>query len=407
MSDSELFDKKEENQISNNHSKVDKYEQFFTISTNGMFQISLSTPIDITLPAHQQISLVLRNAYISDCNPAFATMFGRQSAQELISKSVRQIFRSKFDTFNYTSLNTFVHNNYSIRNIETIFTDATGKTVFFLSSVSGIVLNGCLVEAFGTLTDITLIRNSQHELIRKTNLLEVMSENVPNFNFYIINRAMLIEQASGSELANIDKEALRGMSLSRVYKGLELHINTIITDGFHKIRRSFDLWNEDMYLKFSGIPIIIKGTVEYVLVMVNNKTDEKQKEHELEKSKNRFELALQAGNLGVFEYDIVNKLATVSDEYARMLGYEPHEYDASEDSWYNAIHPDDRARVLQSLEDYINGRTRKYTIEFKIQHAEGYYIWVLSNGKIVSYSPSGKPLLMFGTHTDITELKNR
>ncbi|MCA1733581.1 MAG: PAS domain-containing protein, partial [Acidobacteria bacterium] len=116
-------------------------------------------------------------------------------------------------------------------------------------------------------------------------------------------------------------------------------------------------------------------------------------------------LALKGARQGLYDLDLRTGKATVSEEYARMIGYDPATFQESNDAFLARIHPDDLERVRAAHQDYVEGRTAEYRPEFRSRTRTGEWIWILSLGSIVSRDAAGKPLRMLGTHTDITALK--
>ena len=122
-------------------------------------------------------------------------------------------------------------------------------------------------------------------------------------------------------------------------------------------------------------------------------------------SEERLRLALEAANQGLYDLNVQTGEATVSEEYARMLGYDPATFHETIDDWIERLHPDDRERVRAAYEDYVAGRVPKYRIEFRQRTRGGDWVWILSLGSIVSWDAAGKPLRLVGTHTDISAPK--
>lgn len=135
-------------------------------------------------------------------------------------------------------------------------------------------------------------------------------------------------------------------------------------------------------------------------------TRRRQTEAALHESEERLRLALAAASQGLYDLNLQTGEATVSPEYAAMLGYEPAGFRETIDTWRERLHPDDRARVLSTLEDYLAGRVPTYRIEFRQRTRDGRWKWVLSLGQIEQRTADGKPLRMLGTHTDIDALKS-
>jgi PAS domain S-box-containing protein len=141
------------------------------------------------------------------------------------------------------------------------------------------------------------------------------------------------------------------------------------------------------------------------LVLAHDVTRRTHSEQALRDSEERLRLALQAANQGLYDLDVRTGKTVVSPEYARMLGYEPEEFEETNAAWRERLHPDDRAVVYQAYEDYIAGRVSEYRVEFRQRTKDGQWKWILSLGKVQERSADGLPLRMLGTHTDITAMR--
>jgi PAS domain S-box-containing protein len=124
------------------------------------------------------------------------------------------------------------------------------------------------------------------------------------------------------------------------------------------------------------------------------------------RTEERLRLALKGAKQGFYDLDVQTGEATVSEEYARMLGFDPETFRESNDAWLARIHPNDVERVRAAYDDYIQGRSTEYRSEFRSRTGTGEWLWILSLGSIVSHDTAGRPLRMLGTHTDISALKN-
>jgi signal transduction histidine kinase/ActR/RegA family two-component response regulator len=76
-------------------------------------------------------------------------------------------------------------------------------------------------------------------------------------------------------------------------------------------------------------------------------------------------------------------------------------------TWRNLIHPDDLPLRDAALEAHYRGETPFYSCEYRMRHREKRWVWVQSRGRLMSRTPDGLPLMMYGTHADITEEKER
>ncbi len=124
----------------------------------------------------------------------------------------------------------------------------------------------------------------------------------------------------------------------------------------------------------------------------------------LRKSEERFSLALDAANDGLWDLDIPSGTAFYSPRYYTMLGYGPGEFPATLDSWRGMLHPDDRERAEAALAACLEDGA-PYEVEFRQCEKNGNWHWILSRGRVVERDAEGRASRMVGTHADISERK--
>jgi two-component system, cell cycle sensor histidine kinase and response regulator CckA len=139
------------------------------------------------------------------------------------------------------------------------------------------------------------------------------------------------------------------------------------------------------------------------LVLAADVTESRRAEAALRESEERLRLALSAANQGLYDLNLLTGEAAVSDEYVRMLGYEPAGFKETNAAWIERLHPDDYEPTAAVFRDYVAGRIAEYRVEFRQRTRDGQWKWILSLGKIMQRDEQGRPVRMLGTHTDITE----
>lgn len=117
----------------------------------------------------------------------------------------------------------------------------------------------------------------------------------------------------------------------------------------------------------------------------------------------RLGLALSSSGQGLFDVDLPSGRMVVNRAYARMLGYEPHTFQASYRQWIDLLHPDDRGRIELLLDQYLSGAMSAFETEYRLRGAQGDWRRVQANARIVERQADGKPLRLVGTHLDITD----
>ena len=127
-------------------------------------------------------------------------------------------------------------------------------------------------------------------------------------------------------------------------------------------------------------------------------------EKELRESQQRFALAMEGANDGLWDWNLVNGDVYYSSRWKTMLGLKENNLPPVIETWYSRIHPDDLEQLKASLEAHLKGRTPYLEFEFRMLHEDGNYRWMLSRGLAVR-SSEGEALRMAGSQTDITTRK--
>ena len=124
----------------------------------------------------------------------------------------------------------------------------------------------------------------------------------------------------------------------------------------------------------------------------------------LRTSEERYERAIEAGKVGVWDWNLETDETYVALNLKALLGYEDHEIRNHLDDWGIHVHPDDMEQVMTAIEAHVRGETPQYELEHRMLHKDGSVRWVLARG-IVIRDEKGKPVRVAGTDTDITERK--
>lgn len=133
-------------------------------------------------------------------------------------------------------------------------------------------------------------------------------------------------------------------------------------------------------------------------------TEQRQVEDSLRASEERLRLALAAANQGWFDVDFVSGEINVSPEYARMLGYQPDEFQSDLANWFAHVHPEERPKLQEAFNDCLRSGGPQ-TMEYRRQTQSGDWKWLRSVGQIVQWDAEQRATRMIGIHTDITERK--
>ncbi|MCP4507147.1 MAG: PAS domain-containing protein, partial [Fuerstiella sp.] len=142
----------------------------------------------------------------------------------------------------------------------------------------------------------------------------------------------------------------------------------------------------------SDQPIRMAGSIQDI-------DDQHQIRNELARTRLQLQQALEGGNVGMWDWNIVTDELTVSPELMLQIGEDPRKPWTSLEDWKQHLHPDDIDAATQKTWDYIEGRTEEYESSFRLRHANGQYLWILSRGKLFR-DDNGNPGRFIGVHID-------
>jgi diguanylate cyclase (GGDEF)-like protein/PAS domain S-box-containing protein len=122
----------------------------------------------------------------------------------------------------------------------------------------------------------------------------------------------------------------------------------------------------------------------------------------LEDSEQRYALAAQATDDGLWDWDLRDHSLYVSPRWRAMLGVEHADLGSGPGAWLDRVHPDDRAAVREAIDAHLDGRSPQLAVEHRLLAAAGEYRSVVARGLAVA-GPDGRPVRMAGSLADVTD----
>lgn len=127
---------------------------------------------------------------------------------------------------------------------------------------------------------------------------------------------------------------------------------------------------------------------------------------QIKQVRTRLDLCLSAGNLAWWEMNLETGKVIFNENKVKMLGYTLKEFsDVDYTAFTNLVHPDDHKKVMDAMQEYLDGKRTLYEVQYRIQSKDGTYKWFHDRGSIVERDQKGKPVLVKGVVFDITEEK--
>ncbi|MCC6598999.1 MAG: response regulator [Alphaproteobacteria bacterium] len=124
----------------------------------------------------------------------------------------------------------------------------------------------------------------------------------------------------------------------------------------------------------------------------------------LKSTEDRFAMAIEGTQDGIFDWDIANNQIFYSQRFFEMLGYERKVGIGTLEDYKEMVHPEDSERLWRNMDLYLEGKLSEYIQEFRMKNAYGRWVWIQARAK-ASYDKKGKAKRMVGAHTDISYLK--
>lgn len=148
------------------------------------------------------------------------------------------------------------------------------------------------------------------------------------------------------------------------------------------------------------------GKLTSIFCLANNVTELRKAERLIFEERQRLNSIIDAAGVGTWEWNVQTNDIKFNSIYANMLGYSLDDFrDSPYAKWEELMHPDDLEHARQLLNLHFENPEIRYELECRLHHKMGHWITVLDRGKVISRARDGKPLLMVGTHTDISLIK--
>jgi PAS domain S-box-containing protein len=162
-------------------------------------------------------------------------------------------------------------------------------------------------------------------------------------------------------------------------------------DGIYRWVSDHGLARYDAEEKFAGYIGSIVDVTELL-----------DKDAALRESEERMRLAADAVNLGIWEWDLNSNEIWAADERRSLLGW-PASGKVTFEDFISGVHPEDRNRVRQTIDDAVEGR-KDYDSEYRLVLPDGIVRWMAARGS-VHFDANGKPERVLGITIDITARK--
>ena len=144
------------------------------------------------------------------------------------------------------------------------------------------------------------------------------------------------------------------------------------------------------------------GEPSHLIAGLQDITDRKQAETALRDREERYRLLARATNEAVWDWNLVTDLVSWDDGTGPLLDYQQGEAGDTAAWWYDRIHPDDRERVVASMDESMARGDARWEDEYRFRRADGAYA-VVHHRAHIARDEAGVPARMIGAMTELVE----
>ena len=161
-------------------------------------------------------------------------------------------------------------------------------------------------------------------------------------------------------------------------------------------------------LKRIALPVMLIYPMATVLVgkILSDQAVQDRLVNSLREERERLAGILKGTHAGTWEWNVQTGELLLNERWAEIIGYTLEDLaPVSVEAWQRFCHPEDLKASGELLERHFRGEADYYEIEVRMKHRDGHWVWVLDRGRVTSWTPDGKPLMVMGTHQDISSRK--
>lgn len=160
---------------------------------------------------------------------------------------------------------------------------------------------------------------------------------------------------------------------------------------------------ESFWVSASTMPLDFQNQ-ECFITILQDITDRKNLERQLQESNERYQLAVEGTNDAIWEYDFKTKRSYLSPQFWEGMGIPPEDNPLDDQLISRYLHEVDRKEFIVILNQHLEQKKEKITLEFRLAAADDRIIWALFKAGII-YGENGDPLRAVGSLSNITSLK--
>lgn len=346
---------------------------------------------------------------ITDANPALVEILGYPDLETLLNREALELFLDPADEAVWIEMMT---RDRIVRDYEVRFKRYDGTTIWVKDDTQSVFdEDGKLIAYQGSLEDISTRKEAESRIAFQSRLLDQIQDKVTATD--IEGKITYVNQAVLRDL-ELSRDEIIGKNVSML--GEDPRFGATQEEIVHATLQDGSWRGEVVNISSSGERVVLDSRTQLIenqagepvgmLGISTNISERIQVEEILRSQKQRLISILEGTDVGTWEWNVQTGEVIFNEKWAEMIGYTLDELEpTSIETWRRFAHPADLEQSAEQLEQHFRGEKDSYDIEARMRHKAGHWVWIQDRGKVIEWAEDGKPLWMYGTHTDVTDKK--
>lgn len=184
--------------------------------------------------------------------------------------------------------------------------------------------------------------------------------------------------------------------------------NNVVSKNINDIKSNIEENKNEIHILIAIDEINAEYILHFDFVLPYNTPISYLKQNIIQRSEEFYRLkrVVEGTRIGYWDWNIQTGKTVFNNKWAEFIGYTLEELQPTTiETWMKFAHPDDLEESNRRLQAHFEGKAEYYDFEARMFHKDGHIIWVHDRGKVFQWTEDGKPLLMSGSHVDITAEK--